>query len=88
MVPDGTWADDFERSEAYGNHVAERAMLALGEVELVSLDFHRGYRDFSIDVTNENFLFAAQAGILDYEFIMRGGASMVDTQAAYFRFVK
>jgi hypothetical protein len=86
VVPDGTYNDDFERAEAYGNHVAERAMLALGEVELVSLGFYRDYTDFSLDVTNENFLFAAQAGILDYEFIQRDGMSMVDTQTAYFRF--
>jgi hypothetical protein len=85
-VPDGTYADDFERAAAYGDHIATRTMLAIAEVEPVAVDFWRGYADLPLDVTNDLFLFAAQAGILDYDFTMRGGVSMVDTQTAYFRF--
>jgi hypothetical protein len=84
VVPEGTYADDFERAEAYGEHVAARTLLALEGSEPVSLGFHRSYASFELEVTNETFLFAAQAGILDYEFDLRGSA--ITTQTAYFRF--
>src|SRR5262249_24076526 len=83
-VPDGMYADAFERASAYGEHVAERSLLAIADSEPISVDFHRAYQSFELDVTNENFLFAAQAGILDYEFENRGMS--VTTQTSYFRF--
>ena len=85
-VPEGDYADDFERAAAYGAHLAERAELALATVDPVGVDFHHDYAEFTLDVENQNFIFAAQAGILDYEFTDRGGVTAVDTQVAYFRF--
>jgi hypothetical protein len=84
VVPEGTYADDFERAEAYGEHVAARTLLALEASETVSVEFHRAYQSFELAVTNELFLFAAQGGLLDYEFDLRGSA--ITTQTAYFRF--
>ncbi|KIG14341.1 hypothetical protein DB30_06943 [Enhygromyxa salina] len=86
QVPDGMYADDFERAQAYGDHVAARTMLALDAVEPVGVDMFRNYADFELDVTNETFLLAAQAGLLDYDFVIRDGVGLVATQTAYFRF--
>ncbi|PRP91396.1 Neutral/alkaline non-lysosomal ceramidase [Enhygromyxa salina] len=85
-VPEGMYADDFERAQAYGDHVADRTLLALDTVEPVGVDMFRGYADFELDVTNETFLFAADSGILDYDFEIHDGVSTVSTQTAYFRF--
>jgi hypothetical protein len=85
-VPDGDYADDFERAAAYGGHLAGQANAALAALEPVAVDFARGYGELTLDVSNQNFIFAAQAGILDYEFTTRGDVTVVDTQTAYFRF--
>lgn len=83
VVPDGMYADDFERAAAYGEHVATRTMEALANAEPIGVEFHRAYESFVLDVTNETFLLAAQAGILDYEFDLVN--STLTTQTAYFR---
>lgn len=88
-VPDpeggGAWADDFERAEAYGGHIAARAVAILADAEPVEPALHRDYGSFDLDVTNELFIFAAQSGILDYDFELRGNSGTVNTQTAYFR---
>ncbi|NVB43034.1 hypothetical protein G6O69_34750 [Pseudenhygromyxa sp. WMMC2535] len=84
-VADGDYADDFERAEAYGGHVAERTLAILSEAEEVGVSFHRDYSDFTIPVENENFLFASQAGILDFDFETDADGVSVQTQTAYFR---
>jgi hypothetical protein len=85
-VPDGMYADDFERAQAYGDHIAARTMLALDAVEPVGVDMYRSDAAFELAVTNETFLLAAQAGILDYDFVYRDDLGFVTTQTAYFRF--
>ena len=82
-VPDGDYADDFERAEAYGVHVSGQAQAALASLTPVSDDFHHGYRSFELDITNDLFILAAMGGILDYEFDL--DPAVVTTQVAYIR---
>ena len=84
-VPEGQYEDDFERAEAYGLHISAQSQVALADMEVVEVDFHRGYRSFQLEVTNDLFLLAAQGGILDYEFDL-GEENRVSSQIAYFRF--
>ena len=84
-VPDGMYVDDFERAEAYGQHVADQTILALSASEPVGVDLERAYREFDLPVTNESFLFAADAGLLEYDFEMAEGENIVTTQTAYIR---
>ena len=84
-VPDGDYADDFARAQAYGELVADAALASLPSAEPIELGFHHAATDIVLDVENQLFLLAAQAGLLDYDFDMRGDTATVRTQTAYLR---
>ncbi len=85
VVPDGEYADDFERADAYGDLVGQATLDALPNLEPVDVDFHFEHRSYVLEVQNELFKLAAQAGLLDYDFEMRGEQSFVTTQTTYLR---
>jgi hypothetical protein len=85
-VPEGMYADDFERADAYGDLVAQAALDVLDQREPVDVDFYREQRGYDLDVENELFLLVAQAGIIYYDFMNRGETYWIDTQTTYMRF--
>jgi len=85
QLPEGMWPDDYARAEAYGEHVAARTLDVLLDGDEIAPALHQGSRTFSLDVTNELFLFAGQSGLIDYDFEMSAGGTYVDTQTTYFR---
>lgn len=85
-VPDGVYADDFERADAYGSLVAQAAIDVLDQREPVGVDFYRERRNFDLDIENELFILVAQAGIIYYDFMNRGETYWIDTQTTYMRF--
>jgi hypothetical protein len=82
---DGTFADDFEKADFYGDLVAQSALDVIAEREPVSVDFHRELRSFELDVDNELFILVANAGIIYYDFEMRGEEYTIATQTTYMR---
>lgn len=84
-VPDGDYADDFARAEAYGELLAGVAAdIASNGVEVEpELEFSHVEWDQTVD----NLLFKAAAllGILMFDFDMNGLDQTVTTQATYFR---
>jgi hypothetical protein len=84
-VPEGTYADDFERADAYGSYLAAQAGLMLESAEPVDPDFSVDYAEWEMPVDNALFNLAGQLGILDYDFIQNGLSSSVITQTAYVR---
>ncbi|NJK31959.1 MAG: hypothetical protein HC927_05810 [Deltaproteobacteria bacterium] len=84
-VPDGVYADDFERADAYGSYLADQATLMLDAAEPVDLGITSDYASWEMQVQNVLFNLAGQLGILDYDFDQMGLMSFVTTQTAYFR---
>jgi hypothetical protein len=84
-VPDGDYADDFARAEAYGELLAGVAAdIASNGVDVEpELEFSHVEWDQTVD----NLLFKAAAllGILMFDFDMNGLDQTVTTQATYFR---
>jgi len=81
-VPEGMYADDFEKADAYGSYVAEQAYAVIEAREPVDPGLVVDYADWQLPVDNALFNLAAALGILDYDF--DGGTSVV-TQSAYVR---
>ncbi len=85
-VPDGMYADDWERADAYGDLVAQSTIDVLGKLEPVGVDFYREQRPFDLDIENQLFIGVAQLGIIYYDFMNRGGDYWIDTQTTYMHF--
>ncbi|MFV8752953.1 hypothetical protein ACNOYE_20600 [Nannocystaceae bacterium ST9] len=83
---DGMFADDFERADFYGDLVAQSTLDVLDQREPVGVDFYHEQRPYELDVENELFKLVAQAGIIYYDFTVRGDMFWIDTQATYMRF--
>jgi hypothetical protein len=84
-VPEGDYADDFERASAYGAVVADAALDAIATAEPVDAELFVDHRSWSLVGTNVLFNLAAQLDLLDYDYDEEGGALSVDTQATYLR---
>ena len=85
-VPDGQYADDFARAEAYGTLLADIAADVLGTsttVDEPQLVFSHVAWEQSVD--NALFKIAAALGILQFDFEMMGLDQKVTTQSTYFR---
>jgi hypothetical protein len=84
-VPPGMYADDFEEAAAYGNYVAEQAVLMLADAVPVEPILVVGYEEWVLPVSNALFNLAGMLGILDYDFTMGANGNTVVTQATYVR---
>ncbi len=84
--PDGQYEDDFEKAEAYGDALAESALLALEQTEDVEPEVVFLSDSWEQKVDNLLFQAAANLGLALYDFDMQGlFDSYVTTQATYFR---
>jgi hypothetical protein len=79
------YADDFEEASAYGNYVAEQAVLMLADAVPVEPILVVGYEEWVLPVSNALFNLAGMLGILDYDFTMGANGNTVVTQATYVR---
>ncbi|MBA3550052.1 MAG: neutral/alkaline non-lysosomal ceramidase N-terminal domain-containing protein [Nannocystis sp.] len=87
-VPDGDYADDFARAEAYGellSSIAAEIVAAGVEVE-PELEF--SHVEWVQSVDNLLFKAASALGILMFDFEMKGLDQKVTTQSTYFRLGK
>ncbi len=85
-VPDGVYADDFARAEAYGQLLADIAVDILAAptpVEPPELDYSHAEWEQTVD--NALFKLASVLGILMFDFEMNGLDQKVTTQSTYFR---
>ncbi len=83
--PPGEYADDFERSFAYGAIIADIAHEAASGAEPISPGLVVGHTTWTLPVQNALFQLAAVIGLLDYSFADTGGGQSVDATAAYVR---
>lgn len=84
-VPDGMYADDFARAQAYGELLAGIAVALTATTEPIEPQIVWKERSWQQPVSNALFQAAALLGILQYDFEMRGLTQLVTTQAAYLR---
>ena len=85
-VPDGMYADDFARAEAYGLLLADIAVdLASGGEAIAEPTLTWTHAEWEQGVTNQLFQLASLLGILKYDFEMDGLNQKVTTQSTYFR---
>ena len=84
-VPQGDYADDFDRAQAYGALLAGIAAEIAGATEVVEPTVVYDERKWVEDVNNFLFSAAAQLGILQYDFQTVGLQQKVTTQSTYFR---
>jgi hypothetical protein len=79
------YADDFAEAEAYGNHVAEQAVLMLADAVPVEPILVVDYKEWLLPVSNALFNLAGMLGILDYDFDQGPNGNTVITQSTYVR---
>lgn len=84
-VPDGQYADDFARAEAYGTLLADIAADGLNESTVVEPELVFSHKSWEQGVENTLFQLAALLGILQFDFEMQGLDQIVTTQSTYFR---
>lgn len=85
-VPEGNYADDFERAQAYGELLADIAADLADAGEPVDPTLQWTFTDWEQTVDNALFKLAAQLGILQYDFEMIDFLNQkVTTQSTYFR---
>jgi hypothetical protein len=84
-VPDGEYENDFVRAAFYGELLSGIAAGLVAEAELVEPVVALDYREWTQKVDNFLFQLAAQLGILQYDFDMKGLEQEVVTQSTYFR---
>lgn len=85
-VPDGMYADDFARAEAYGELLADIAADIAGASEpIAEPTLTWAHAEWEQTVDNALFSLASLLGILKYDFQMMGLGQKVTTQTTYFR---
>ncbi len=84
-VPDGEYEDDFERAAVYGELLSGIAEELVADAELIEPVVELDFREWTQSVDNFLFQLAAQLGILQYDFDMKGLEQEVVTQSTYFR---
>ncbi|MCA9637603.1 MAG: hypothetical protein KC420_16360, partial [Myxococcales bacterium] len=84
-VPDGDYADDFERAAAYGELLAGFAVDLVDGGEPIDPAVHVDHRAWVQGVDNVLFKLAGQLGILEYDFDIQGLDQKVETQSTYLR---
>jgi hypothetical protein len=85
-VPDGQYADDFARAEAYGTLLADIAAdVLMNESAVVEPELVFSAKSWEQKVDNTLFQLAALLGILQFDFEMNGLDQIVTTQSTYFR---
>ncbi len=84
-VPDGQYADDFARAEAYGVLLADIAADLAANSEPVAPILEFTHKEWVQTVDNALFQLASLLGILQYDFEMDGLQQKVTTQSTYFR---
>lgn len=87
-VPEGMYADDFERAKAYGELLAGLAIELTATSEAIEPTLVWSYKSWEQSVDNFLFQLAGQLGILQYDFETQGLMQKVTTQAVYFRLGK
>ncbi len=85
-VPDGDYADDFARAEAYGQLLASVAVELTTLTTEVEPELEFSHAEWVQTVDNVLFKAAALLGILLFDFEMDGLDQKVTTQTTYFRF--
>jgi len=85
-VPDGTYADDFERCDAYGGAVGGEVAAVAQAAGLIA-DETLAWDSTVWTLPVDNFLFelAATLGLLEYDFDEVDGQKTVETQSSYLR---
>ena len=85
-VPDGTYADDFERCDAYGGAVGgEVAAVAQAAGPIADETLAWDATVWTLPVDNFLFELAATLGLLEYDFDEVDGQKTVQTQSSYLR---
>jgi len=84
-VPQGMYADDFERAQAYGELLAEVAVGLTAATEPVDPAIAWAHQSWEQEVSNQLFQLASLLGILQYDFQMSGLTQKVTTQSTYVR---
>lgn len=84
-VPDGEYADNFERAFAYGALIADRAHEAAARPDPVSPTLVVDATNWTLPVENALFQLAAALDLLDYSFSEEGDGQSVVTGGAYIR---
>lgn len=84
-TPPGEYADDFERSFAYGALIADIAHEALGSPDAISPGITIDHTTWTMPVENVLFQLAAAVDLLDYSFSDSGGGQSVDATSTYVR---
>lgn len=84
-VPEGMYADDFERAQAYGELLAGVASELTASTEPVEPLVVWKHREWEQAVSNQLFQLASLLGILQYDFEMQGLDQKVTTQSSYVR---
>lgn len=84
-VPDGMYADDFARADAYGMLLAEIAADITAGGTPIAPVLEWSHASWEQGVDNQLFQLASLLGILKYDFEMDGLAQKVTTQSTYFR---
>jgi len=84
-VPDGDYADDFARAEAYGELLSGIAADLAATAAEVEPELEFTHVEWMQTVDNVLFKAAALLGILMFDFEMNGLDQKVTTQATYFR---
>ncbi|HGG56399.1 MAG TPA: hypothetical protein ENK31_01240 [Nannocystis exedens] len=79
------YPSEFDRAEAYGELLAGIAGDLVQEAEVIEPEVTLDYREWIQSVDNYLFQLAAQLGILQYDFDMKGIGQEVLTQSVYFR---
>lgn len=84
-VPQGMYADDFERAQAYGELLADLAAELTVTTEVVDPTIAWAHQSWDQEVSNQLFQLASLLGILQYDFEMMGLTQKVTTQSTYVR---
>ncbi|MCY1055365.1 hypothetical protein [Nannocystis sp. SCPEA4] len=85
-VPDGMYADDFARAQAYGELLADIAVAAVETAEPIDDGvLVWTHTEWEQGVDNLLFNLAAGLGILQFDFMSQGLSQVVLTQSTYFR---
>ncbi len=84
-VPEGDYADGFERADAYGSLLAAIAADLIESAEPIEPTLVVDDVEWTQNIDNNLFQLAALLGLLQYDFEMQGLQQTVTTQATYFR---
>ncbi|EDM80477.1 hypothetical protein PPSIR1_41739 [Plesiocystis pacifica SIR-1] len=84
-VPEGDYADDFERALAYGDLIAQAGLSLVEGGEVVSPELYRDYTEWDLVVENELLKQAALGGLLDMDYDYDGETASITTQSNYLR---